>query len=333
MTDYPAGRLKHQSWKKRQVQAKWRSLLAFFITLILILALINGFSRSLSLNKYFGESNWDSKSSFVAAFLTKPIALLVVQKEPKRITFLTLDEETYLTSGDSEEPIVKLSSVIDENDGVQLSKILTIAYRTYVGSYVTFKDQKIDEETIKKWFKQYASILTPLAILTGRYDEAMNTNITRIDQIKLWWQVKGFSIKSVDLVDLSQYKEELLVSDNQKVLGVDDVVLHQAVKEYLQNLEIEKENLKIEITNSTGTPGAGQLAADFVTSVGGGVVEINTSSSGLDKTFIRTSDENSYTARYLANMFDCGINGAPVNEEGADMTLVVGQDFTARYFK
>ena len=137
----------------------------------------------------------------------------------------------------------------------------------------------------------------------------------------------------MDLVDLSQYREEMLVFDNQKVLGVDGVVLHQVIKKYLGNLEIEKENLKVLITNSTGVPGAGQLAADFVTSVGGSVVEVDTSSSNLSKTFIQTEDKNSYSAKYLAKMFDCGINGAPEGGEGADITLVIGQDFTARYFK
>jgi len=328
MTTYPA-------WKKRQVQAKWRNLVAFFITLTLVLALLNGLSKSLSLNKYFGKSNWDSKSSFVAALSTTPISLLVVQKDPKRIVFLTLSEETYLTTGESEEPIVKLSSLVGKGEGEQLSKILTVAYRTYIGSYVVFKkDQKIDKDMVQKWFKQYASLLTPFAILTGGINgEVMNTNITRIDQFKLWWQVKGISLKNVDLVDLSQYREEMLVFDNQKVLGVDDVVLHQVIKKYLGNLEIEKDNLKVLITNSTGVPGAGQLAADFVTSVGGSVVEVDTSSSNLSKTFIQTEDKNSYSAKYLAKMFDCGINGAPEGGEGADITLVIGQDFTARYFK
>jgi len=328
MTAYPA-------WKKRQVQAKWRNLLALFVTLTLVLALFNGLAKSFSLNKYFGHSKWDSKSSFVAALSTTPISLLVVQKEPKKIVFLTLSEETYLTTGDSEEPIVRLSSVIGIGEEEQLSKILTVAYRTYIGSYVTFKrEQKIDMETAQKWFKQYASILTPFAILTGGINgEVMDTNITRTDQFKLWWQVKGFSIKSVDLVDLSQYKEELLVYNNQKVLGVDDVVLHEVIKKYLGNLEVEKENLKVKVTNSTSVSGAGQLAADFVTSVGGSVVEVNTSSSSLSNTFIQTEDKNSYSAKYLAKMFDCGINGAPESGEGADITLVIGQDFTARYFK
>lgn len=328
MTSYPA-------WKKRQVRAKGRSLLAFFITLTLILALFNGLAKSFSLSKYFGYSKWDSKSSFVAALSTTPASLLIVQRDPKRIVFFTLDEETYLTTGNSQQPIAKLSSVVDKNEGAQLAKVLTFAYRANIDSYVTFsEEQKIDKETTQKWFKQYASILTPFSILTkGISGEVKDTNITRIDLLKLWWQVKGFSIKSLDFVDLSQYKEEMLAFDNQKVLGIDDVVLHQLIKKYLENLEIEKENLKIKVSNSTDVLGAGQLAADFITSIGGSVVEINSSTSALSKTFIRAEDKNSYSAKYLANIFGCGINGASEKEEGADITLVVGQDFVARYFK
>jgi len=328
MTNYPA-------WKKRQVQAKGRSLLALFITLTLILALFNGLIKSFSLGKYFGKSRWDSKSSFVTALSTTPISLVIVQKDPKRIIFLTLDEETYLTTGDPNEPIVKVSSIVDKDKGAQLSKILTFAFRANIENFVTFnKEQKIDKEKAKKWFKDYASITTPFSILTGNLNrEVKNTNITRIDLLKLWWQVKGFSINNLDLVDLRQFREEMLSWNNQKVLGVDDVVLKQLIAKYLENLKVREENFKIKISNSSEIAGAGRLAADFVSSVGGNVVEINTSPGTLDKTFLETKDKSSYTARYLANIFNCGINGAPGKGEGADITLVIGQDFILKYFE
>src|SRR3989344_9085717 len=156
MTDYSARR---SGWKRRQVQAKLKNLLALLIVSILILASFNGFVKTFSIGKYLGTSNWDSNSSFVAALSTMPLAVFILQEDPKRLVFLTLDEKTYLATGNPNEPIAKISSLINKSNGRDLSKLLSLTFRVNIENYVTFKnDQKINKDEAIKWFKNYASL-------------------------------------------------------------------------------------------------------------------------------------------------------------------------------
>lgn len=329
MTDYPARR---SAWRRRQVQAKWKNLLALAIVSILILASFNGLVKTFSIGKYLGNSNWSSNSSFVAAFSTTPLAVFVLQEDPKKLVFLTLDEKTYLATGDPNEPMATISSLINKNNGEDLAKLLSLAFRADIENYVTFKnDQKINKEEAIKWFKNYSSLLAPFVILTGRIgNEIRDTNITRLDQLKLWWQVKSIRINQLELVDLSQYQEEVVYKDDQKVLGVDNLVLHKVISKYLENGRVTKENLKIKVINASGIAGVGQLAADFATGVGVNVVKIETAPSLIDQTFIQTSAKNKYTVSYLANIFKCDIKSSSSGDE--EVNLVIGNDFASEYF-
>src|SRR3989338_8466497 len=133
MTDYSARR---SGWKRRQVQAKLKNLLALLIVSILILASFNGLVKTKSLGKYLGTSNWDSNSYFVAVLSTTPLAVFILQKDPKRLVFLTIDEKTYLATGNPNEPIAKISSLINKTNGWELSKLLSFAFRANIENYV-----------------------------------------------------------------------------------------------------------------------------------------------------------------------------------------------------
>ena len=308
-------------------------MLALAIVSILILASFNGLVKTKSFGKYLGTSNWNSNSSFVAVLSTTPLAVFILQEDPKRLVFLTLDEKTYLATGNPNEPIAKISSLINKSNGWDLSKLLSLTFRANIENYVTFKDdQKINKEEAISWFKNYASLATPFMILAGRIgDDVKDTNITRLDQLKLWWQIKSVRINQLELVDLSQYREEVVYKDNQKVLGVDNLVLHKVISQYLENENVTKENLKIKVINASGIAGAGQLAADFAAGVGVNIVKIETAPNLVDRTFIQTSVKNKYTVRYLANIFKCDIKSS--SESSEEVSLVIGNEFASRYLK
>ena len=329
MTDYPARR---SAWRRRQVQAKWKNLSAFLIVLILVLASFNGLVKTFSINKYLGTSNWNSNSSFVAVLSTTPLAVLILQGDPKRLVFLTIDEKTYLATGNPNEPIATISSLINKSYGGGLTRLLSLAFRADIENYVIFKnDQKINKEEVTKWFKNYSSLAAPFMTLTGRIgDDIKDTNITRIDQLRLWWQLKNVRVNQLELIDLSQYQEDVVYKNDQKVLGVDNLVLHKVISQYLENENVTKENLKIKVINASGIAGVGQLAADFAAGVGVNIVKIETAPNFVDKSFIQTSLKNKYTVRYLANIFKCDIKSSSSSDE--EVSLVIGNDFASKYF-
>ena len=331
MTDYPATR---SSWKKHQVQKKWRDLLAAFIVIVLIFAVLSGFIKSLSFKKYLDKSGWDGKGSFVLALSTSQPSVFIYQKDPKRMIFLTVNDNFYLPSGQINKPIVKISSVVEEKDGIKLAKILTLSFGAKIENYVIYKDkQNINEKEAQKMFKNFASPLTPFLILARpKSFNVQETNITRLDALRLWWQVKGLSINQLNLVDLSSYGEEIVFGDSQKVLGVDEVSLNRVIAKYLETPEIMRKNFKVTIRNASGSSSAAKLATDFVTSVGFDVVRVESQGDRRESSVILSGDGGKDSV-YLSKLFNCDIVSQAGEENAGLATVVVGADFARKYFE
>lgn len=321
-------------WKKQQIKKKWQSLLSIVITVFLLFAIVNGLARGFSLKNQIGESRWDGKSALaIAANSTNP-SLFIFQPDPEKIAVLTLDGETFYETGDFDNPLVKLSDKIDKSAD-QLTKSLIHTYGVKIDNYITFSEKvTVDEKFARSLFVNFASIATPFKLLTiGWTEEIADTNITRIDAFKLWWQVKSLGAEELILADLSSSKESIINADGQKVLGADTATLNREISSYLENLDVVSDNVNIKIVNGSGLASAGRLAASFVESVGGNVIDLTNQDSRLSKTQIITTDKNLYTTRYLANIFECDIKEAPKISDEGEITVTLGSDFVSTYFE
>lgn len=336
MTKYPqvnshSGKSKFRqrsTWKQFNASQKWRNYAAIFIAVILIFATMNGFLKSVSIRNFLSDLRRDSNSSFVAMLSTSPPSVFIYQSDPKRIVFLSIPDEMHLFTGRFKEPLVKLGNLVNSKDGKEMARVATINFGTGIGKYVIFNDAlRIDQLLAEKLFKNFASITTPITVLGG--NKSLYTNITLGEQIGLWWQIKGLSVDQVSFVDLSAYSEEIVLGSNQRVLGVDEVSLKRAVKEYLENQKVIEAGLNIEIENASGVNLAGGLAGDLISSVGFDVADIRSANSVNARTLVLAGEQNSYEAKLLASILDCDILGA--EKEG--ITVVVGQDFARRYFE
>lgn len=335
MTNYPA-------WKKRDFREKWRNFLAVFITIVLFFAILNGLVKTFSLKKYLGQIKWDGRSSFVAGLGTWPPSVLVYRKDSPKIAILKLSRDSYFATGKTSEPLVRLGDVVNNKLSDDFTRILSIAFGTRVENYIFFEDQIfVTEESIQNLFKNFSSIRTPFEILGQGLDGNIEeTNITRIDQIRLWWQLKGLSIEKLEINDLSGLAEEIVFANDQKVLGADEASLHLRITKYLENSKFLEKNYKVGIHNASGFPAAGELAAEFATSVGLNVVKVETTSGSEDKTRIVTDNREDFAAGYLANIFNCDIVGSPFGvsgesiEAGSDeIVVIIGRDFASEYFR
>lgn len=326
MTDYPT---RSSAWRRKQTQTKLANLAGIFITVILLLALANGFLRSFSLGKYLGNSSWDGKSSLGIAVNWRPGAILIFQPEPKRLVLAKFGEDLYFATGDPHNPVQDLASLFGADDSGRLIQVLSSVARIPVKNYLLFRQEtSADKENLQEFFKKFASGLTPLTLLTGSWErDIKDTNLTRRDLISLWWQVKTLSVDDLSLVDFGA-SEKLVLADNRTVLGVDSVSLQRAIGQYLENRKLVDERIGVSVQNASGLAGAGRLAADFVASVGGNVKRLETVAGPVAKSQIVTNN-TSYTAQYLAKIFECGIKTVP----GADgeITVVVGADFAQGY--
>ena len=160
--------------------------MAVFILIVLVFAITNGIAKSFSLKKYFSQSDWDSKSPFMSILATSPPSVFIFQKDPKRLTLFKFDEDAYLVTG--RNTLQKTADLFSKEDGEKIAKILSLNLGVDAEKYVMLKEKvPAEKESVRNLFKNFASIVSPIKIATGAYDKQIeNTNITRIDILKLW---------------------------------------------------------------------------------------------------------------------------------------------------
>lgn len=325
MTKYP-------SWKKQEIKKKWQNLLVAFIIFISLLAIFNLISKSFTFGKILGKSNWAGNSSLATYFKSNPPSIIIYQNDPKRLVALTLDPQSYFETGNLDEPIAKLSNIALEKDPIEIAKYLSNNFGAKIDYYIGVKNNaNMDEKYFQELFKNFASPVTPLKIILNGDEITKSTNIAQIDLIKLWWKVKSLRVKDLKLVDLSSYKEEVVMEDNQKVLGTDSQSIKKQLTVYLENAKVINEDFDIKVINASGIPQAGNLAANFATSVGANVIAINSDNQVVQKTLLAAQSRRSYTTEYLANVFNCDIN-VDENIPEHEINLIVGNDFAQEYF-
>lgn len=327
MTRYP-------SWKKHALRRDGKNILAVFILIVLVFAITNGIAKSFSLKKYFSKSEWDSKSPFVSIFSTSPPSIFIFNKDSKRLAFFKLDENAYFATG-GKDRLKRTAQIFLDEDGDKITRVTSLNLGIDVEKYVTMKEKVPAEmESIKNLFTNFASFTAPIKIIGGLYDKKIeDTNITRIDLLKLWWQLKGVSVDKLELVELAGYREEIITDDNTKVLGVEEESIRLLMSKYLENRYLEQEKVNVEIVNGSKIPDALQLAADFAASSGFNVTGVEQSSELSEVTRIITRDKNSYSVSYLASIFDCDIVFQPDEAGESDIIVVIGRDFASNYFE
>lgn len=326
--------ISNQAWKKDEVKKKWRSILAVFITITIFFAIANGLVKSFSFKDKLNKSTWDGISSFTIAIDSTNPSVFIYQPDHKRVSILTISGETFYETGNLNLPLVKISDTIS-NSSQDLIAALSHAYHSKIDNYISLSEKmSMNEISAKEVFLDFASITTPVKLITSGWGNNLkDTNITRLDAIRLWWQVKGLSANSLEFIDLAEYTEEINRKNNQRVLGADSASLNRAIAKYTENLKVLEEKYNIEITNTTNSIEAVQLASDFVKSIGGNVVKTSQLESSQDVNAILTDNKNSYTARYLANIFDCGITETKTELDFGEITIILGDNFAKNYFE
>lgn len=334
---------------KRDSGNRTKTVFAVLVIIVLVFTILVGLAKSVSLpSSALGRSSkWDGKSSFAVALDTNPPSVFVYQREPKRIIFLLLDRNMYFITGNPKVPIEQIGRAQSGGNDFEIAKVMSLSFGAPIGNYVTFnKQQNLDSKTAQKMFKDFASLTTPFVILTrGKTGFIENTNITRYDAFRLWWQIKGFSVESASVSDFSALSEDVVAGSGQKVLGVDTTSLNRKIHDFLENVNIEKEGKNISILNESGNSYATTLASNFIQAVGGNVVGEKEGESYRDHSQIITRNKGGYTPSYLAKMFGCDIrelvsgepertevqNGGSESDNG--ITVVLGRDFANKYFK
>jgi hypothetical protein len=312
MTDYQIS-AKSSTNSGKHSKSKWQGIFAVFIVLFLVFALLSGTLKSLFVKSRVGHVSWDNVSSFVLGLRDNQNSLFIFQKDPKRAVFV---KTGFLGKG------------LDVN---QYFKEASVVFGSDVKNYINLGN--LNEAEIKKKFDNFISLTTPLKILTtGWVGDSMNTNVSRLDALGLWWQLKDIRSKDLKFVNLTSFKTLEQRDVDDKVLGTTSDFLNREISKYLENTKIIQEDIDLKIVNSSGDARSAYLAESFISAMGGRVISISGDTSISSTCVIKTNAKSSYTAGHLAKLFICDINDAPQLDDKPSLTLYLGKDFTARYF-
>lgn len=334
MTDYPAPRNRHV-WRKQEIRQKWHNLLAVFIVTLLVLAIVNGLFKTISVKKSISNSQWFGGASFVSLVTTTPPSLFIYQEDPKRITFVSLARDAYFSTGNVDAPIRKVEEFANGASLQEFVSVMSLNFGISVKNYMVLaKEQDASREGFLKLFKDMASIVTPVAILTnGNKSIFKDTNFSRYDQFKLWWQIKGLSVNDIDFLELATNSSEIIDRDGGNVRGFDHDIVYEQLVKYVENRKISSQDVAVVIKNSSGKKQMAGFVSDMVSSVGFDVAEVQSGEDSVVKSQVLSTDKNSESTRYLANICGCDIFALPKTGESDTLTLVVGQDMAAMYIQ
>lgn len=313
MTDYRISKKSNKGFA-RSSTGKWQGVLAFFVVVFLVFALLSGFIRSALVKKKVADSSWDNVSSFVLGLKDNQNSLFIFQKDPKRAVFIK-------------------TGLLGENINAEaFSKRASIVFGTDVKNY--FNLGNLSDSEIRKKFEDFTKLVTPIKILTtGWASGSKDTNIVRIDALKLWWQLKAIRSKDLQFINLSSFNTIEKGKASDKVLGVTSDLLNHEISTYLENTKLIQEDMDISIVNASDDDRTLPLAENFISSVGGRVVSVAGDTANRSKCSIVTNVKSSYTVKYLARVFVCDINDASQTDDKPSATIYLGQDFPSRYFE
>lgn len=314
MTDYRISKQSNLEVKGNR-RNRWQGIFAFFIVSFLVLVLFGGALKSILANKDAARgASWDGVSSFVLGLSDNQNSLFIFQKDPKRAVFV---KTGLLGSGLGADNFAKTASVV---------------FGTDVKNFINAGN--LSDVEIKKKFENFISLATPLKILTtGWTSGSMSTNVSRIDALGLWWQLKAIRSKDLQFINLNSFGGSKSGKSDGKILGITSDVINRGILEYMENTKLIQEDIDLKIVNASDDDRSSYLAENFISVVGGRVVSVVGDVSTRNKCNITTNAKSSYTARYLEKVFRCDINDAPQTDDKPSATIYLGQDFPARYFK
>ncbi len=333
MTDYPASKKSSNRpvWAKMGTARKWRGFLAIFICIFLGFFIINGILRAISLQKYVSNSTWDDSMPFTVAISTTPPSVLVFNKDLREVVVFKIPGELNVPGVDGAS--LKFSD-IKGSDGAGMAKALTRVLGLDIQNYAVLKDKTdTSQALLERAYRDFISFGELAKIITtGGGSEIKSTNITRIDLLRLWWQVKSSGINSPKIIDLAQFSENIPGASNTQIGSLDRELLHMSIDKYFAVKGLTDQNIKIEIENSSGVAGVGQLAGEIATSAGFNVTRVGTGEAKITSCRIVADSKNLRAVSYLANIFKCDIVAPPPDTQGAPIMLNLGSDFAKSLF-
>jgi len=297
-------------------------------TIILLVLLGTGWRIYGALTK----SIWDGKNRLNLVFAARPVFIASFSPGLERLSLLLIPDGTYVetTHGYGKYRIEAIWE-LGELEGRE--GLLAESSQEYLGlpvdGWVGGGKWEVGNEKGAQ-----ALILNYLFQLIKGRDE---TNLTRWDLARLWWQIKKVRFDKIYLIDLADSSAIISITlpDGTAGFELDPARLDRIIAKYFQDEKIREEGLALEIVNATDHLGLAAKAARIITNIGGRVVAVSDWDLRGEECEIRSGKKGleSYTLKKLMKVFDCQFGGEDLGDSRAEAIMVLGESYWERLNK
>jgi LCP family protein required for cell wall assembly len=168
--------------------------------------------------------------------------------------------------------------------------------------------------------------------LVGIAQKALSTDLTPVQMLSLAKLVSQIDRERItSLVIDSNYVTPFKGQDGADLLQPNAPAIRRAIAATQKSAAHPELRAKVEVLNGSGTVGLGQKAADFLTAQGFNVVRIAAAErSDYRSSVVQVLTEDKGAAQALASTLRfpaTAITAVPTPNAGADVRIVLGQDF------
>ncbi len=274
----------------------------FWLVLALILLFLG-----ITLKTYFDfqKSSLSSLSRINLILLTTQNQLLVLSLEGREGMILALlpSEKVNVPRGFGEYELAKVYALGElEKRGAQLLQE-TVEERLNVALFGYLQPSWLIKET--DWQKPKTFLKK---VFWGALWGRVKTDLSRGDLLRLYWQARNLD-------------DSLCRSWDSKGASAD----------VFQDRRLRKEGLSVEILNATDHNGLAQKAGLFLEKAGGRVVRLGDAGQNEEQCQLLSQGEiESYTAFWLAKVFQCPLKKQILPAARGDIVLILGEEYWKR---
>jgi LCP family protein required for cell wall assembly len=168
--------------------------------------------------------------------------------------------------------------------------------------------------------------------LAGIIQKSLTTNLSPVQLLPLAKLISQIDRDRINnLVIDSNYVTPITGVDGAALLSPNAPAIRSAIATTLRAAGHPELKAKVEVLNGSGTAGLGQKAADYLTAQGFNVVRVAAAErSDYHSSLVQVLTEDRRSAEALATMLKVpttAISDLPTPNAGADIRIVVGQDF------
>lgn len=311
-------------------QAHWKINLKLFIFLIGTIIFVSLVFRSFQLvtSSIFDPQN---RITIVLASQDGSGKIVVFSLNPKEqsISLLIIPEKTEVTvAGDFGNytigSVYRLGNLSSKKNGGELLG------KTIQG----FLGVPIDGWAITKYpisnqiTKDSISPKNALYLIKSGGLDALDTNLTMIDILRMWYVARAVTLNKIEFVDLEKLnalqKTQLL--DSSQVYKIDPLLLDPVSSDLFLDSRVLAEKKIVEIINGTTTAGLGARVARLTNNMGAQVLFVKTSNEKIAKSTIFTR-QASYTAQKLGKSLGIAVILDKNRDISSDIQILLGEDY------